>query len=97
MRIFTEQTLKEFIQKRPDAKVALQDWATKVKKSEWKSFADVKNTFRSADYVGNQRYVFNIKGNTYRLVALIKFTVGFVYIRFVGSHDQYGKIDCSKI
>ena len=97
MRIFTEQTLKEFIQKRPDAKVALQDWATKVKKSEWKSFADVKNTFRSADYVGNQRYVFNIKGNTYRLVALIKFTVGFVYIRFVGSHDQYGKIDCFKI
>lgn len=97
MRIFTEQTLKEFIQKMPDAKVALQDWATKVKKSEWKSFADVKNTFRSADYVGNQRYVFNIKGNTYRLVALIKFTVGFVYIRFVGSHDQYSKIDCSKI
>lgn len=97
MRIFTEKTLKEFIQKRPDAKVALQDWVTKVKKSEWSGFADVKNTFRSADYVGNQRYVFNIKGNTYRLVALIKFTVGFVYIRFVGTHDQYSKIDCSNI
>ena len=80
MRIFTEQTLKEFIQKRPDAKVALQDWVTKVKKSEWKSFADVKQSFRSSDYVGNQRYVFNIKGNTYRLVAVVKFTIGFVYM-----------------
>lgn len=97
MRIFTEQTLKEFIQKRPDARVALQDWVTKVKKSEWKSFADVKQSFRSSDYVGNQRYVFNIKGNTYRLVAVVKFTIGFVYIRFIGTHDQYSKIDCSKI
>ena len=97
MRIFTEQTLKEFIKKRPDAKVALQDWVAKVKKSDWKGFADVKQTFRSADYVGNQRYVFNIKGNTYRLVAVVKFSIGFVYIRFVGTHDQYTKIDCSSI
>jgi len=97
MRIFTEQTLKEFIQKRPDAQVALQDWVAKVKKSEWKGFADIKQTFRGADYVGNQRYVFNIKGNAYRLVALVKFTIGYVYIRFVGTHDQYNKIDCSNI
>lgn len=97
MRIFTEQTLKEYIQRRPDAKVALQDWVTKVKKSEWKDFADVKQTFRSSDYIGNQRYVFNIKGNTFRLVAVVKFIIGFVYIRFVGTHDEYVKIDCSKI
>ena len=97
MRIFTEQTLKEFIQKRPDAEVALQDWVSKVKKSAWKGHADVKKTFRSTDYVGNQRYVFNIKGNTYRLVAIIRFTIGYVYIRFIGTHDQYSKIDCSNI
>ena len=97
MRIFTEQTLKEFIQKRPDAKVALQDWVAKVKKSAWEGHADVKKTFRSADYVGNQRYVFNIKGNTYRLVAIVRFTIGYAYIRIIGTHDQYGKIDCSNI
>lgn len=97
MRIFTEQTLKEFVEKNPDARTALQDWVTKEKKSAWTCFADVKRTFRSADYVGNQRYVFNIKGNTYRLVAVVKYTIGFVYIRFVGTHDQYDKIDCSKI
>lgn len=59
MRIFTEQTLKEFI--------------------------------------GNQHYVFNIKGNHYRLVAVIKFVIGFVYIRFVGTHDEYMGIDCANI
>ena len=97
MRIFTEKTLKEFIQKRPDAKVALQDWVTKVKKSEWSGFADVKNTFRSADYVGNQRYVFNIKGNKYRLVVVVKFTISHVFIRFVGTHSEYEKIDVTTI
>ena len=49
------------------------------------------------DGIGNQRYVFDIKGNTYRIVAVIKFTIGFVYIRFVGTHNEYDKIDCLTI
>lgn len=92
MRIFTEQTLKEYIVKVPESKTALQEWVAIVKKSEWKTFADIKNTFNSVDSVGNQRYVFNIKGNQYRLVAIIKFTIQFVYIRFVGTHTEYEKI-----
>ena len=97
MRILTEQALKEFIDKYPDAKVALQEWASIVKQSKWACFADIKNTFNSVDNVGNQHYVFNIKGNKYRLVVVIKFTIQFVYIRFIGTHKEYDKIDCTNI
>ena len=97
MRIFTEQVLKEYAEKHPEALTALQDCKQKVKKSNWTCFSDIKKTFNSVDSVGNQRYVFNIKGNEYRLVVVIKFTIKFVYIRFIGTHDEYNKIDCKKI
>lgn len=60
-------------------------------------FSDVKATSNSVDNVGNQHYVFNVKGNTYRIVAVIKFTIKFVYIRFVGTHAEYDKINCRTI
>ena len=97
MRIFTEQTLKEYIGEHPDARVALQEWVSIVKRSEWTCFADVRQTFGTVDAVGNQHFVFNIKGNRYRLVVVIKFTIRFVYIRFIGTHDEYLKIDCANI
>lgn len=97
MRIFTEQALKEYAENHPDSRVALQEWTTIVKRSKWTCFADIKKTFNSVDNVGNQHYVFNIKGNNYRLVVVIKFTIQFVYIRFIGTHREYDKIDCSNI
>jgi Uncharacterized protein conserved in bacteria len=97
MRIFTEQKLKEYTEQHPKSKIALQDWVTTVKNSNWTCFSDIKKTYNSADSVGNQRYVFNIKGNDYRLVVVIKFTIQFVYIRFIGTHNEYNKIDCSTI
>lgn len=97
MRIFTEKTLKEYIEIHSDAKTAIQEWVDIVKRSEWTCFADVRRTFNSADSVGNQRYVFNIKGNFYRIVAVIKFTIKFVYIRFIGTHSEYDRIDCRNI
>jgi len=97
MRIFTEQALKEYAEAHPDAKVALQEWTSIVKRSKWACFTDVKNTFNSVDNVGNQHYVFNIKGNNYRLVVVIKFTIKFVYIRFIGTHKEYDKIDVNNI
>ena len=90
MRIFTEQALKEYAEEHPDSKVALQEWATIVKRSEWTCYADVKKTFNSVDNVGNQHYVFN-------MVVVIKFTVKFVYVRFIGTHKEYDKIDCANI
>ena len=65
-----------------------------VKNSQWTCYADIKQTFNSADGIGNQRYVFNIKGNAYRIVAVIKFTIGFVYIRFIDTHKEYDNVDC---
>ena len=92
MRIIAKSTLVEYYSKNPQAKSALEEWYEKTKKSEWTCFADMKNTFNSVDAVGNQRYVFNIKGNDYRLVVLIQFTPKTVYIRFVGTHKEYDAI-----
>jgi mRNA interferase HigB len=97
MRIFTEQALKQFAKEHPDALVPLQVWSSVVKSSRWSCFADIKKNFNTVDAIGKQRYVFDIKGNTYRIVAVIKFTIGFVYIRFVGTHQEYDKIDCLTI
>lgn len=97
MRIFTEQTLRNYIAEHPASRTALQEWASIVKRSQWTCFADVKSTFNSVDNVGNQHYVFNIKGNTYRLVVVIKFTIKFVFIRFIGTHKEYDKIDCRTV
>ena len=97
MRIFTEQAIKEYAEAHPDAKVALQEWTTIVKRSEWTCFADVKKTFNSVDNVGNQHYVFNIPGNKYRLVVVVQFTISRLYIRFVGTHKEYEQIDTSMI
>ena len=97
MRIFTEQVLKAYAEKHPDSKVALQEWATIVKRSEWTCFADIKKTFNTVDNVGNQHYVFNIKGNNYRLIVVVKFTMGYIFIRKVCTHKEYDKIDCSTI
>lgn len=78
--------------KNPQSKSALEDWFEKTKEAEWKNFSDIKKTFNTVSSVGNNRYVFNIKGNDYRLVVLIKFTVSHVLIRFVGTHAEYDKI-----
>lgn len=92
MRIIARSTLVEYYTKNPQAKSALEEWYEKTKKSEWTCYADMKNTFNSVDAVGNQRYVFNIKGNDYRLIVLILFTPKTVYIRFVGTHKEYDTI-----
>ncbi len=97
MRIVTEKRLKEFGEQHADAMSAIQDWASKVKEADWSKFSDIKNTFNSADYIANERFVFNIKGNDYRLVALILFKPKLVYIRFIGTHAEYDRIDCSSI
>lgn len=97
MRIFTEKALNDFIREYPESETALQDWIKTVRNSNWKNFSDIKKTFNSVDSVGNQRYVFNIKGNDYRLIVIIRFTIQYVYIRFVGTHAEYNKIDNKKI
>jgi mRNA interferase HigB len=98
MHIISFRKLREFFENEPITKIALQDWFKRTKKAEWSNFNDVKKTFNAADAVGNSRYVFNIKGNNYRLVVKIMFPIKRVYIRWIGTHKDYDNIkDIEKI
>ena len=92
MRIMTKATIRDYIKDNPNSETALIEWMEKTEKAEWKNFADIKNTFNSVDYVGKQHYVFDIKGNDYRLIVVIQFTPGNVFIRFIGTHVEYDRI-----
>lgn len=93
MRVIAKKKLVDYYTHHPQAKTALADWFEKTENAEWHSFADIKQTFNSVDYVGNQHYVFNIKGNDFRLVVVIKFTPQNVFIRFIGTHAEYDRIE----
>lgn len=100
MHVISHRKLKEFYDSsgREDSKVALEKWYDDTSQAEWKNFSDIRRDYPATDYVGNQHYVFNIRGNRYRLIVVVKFTIGRVFIRFVGTHDEYDKIkDCSII
>lgn len=92
MRIISKSTLVEYYTKEPQARSALEEWYEKTRRAEWTCFADMKQTFNSVDAVGNQHYVFNIKGNDYRLVVVVQFTPKTVFVRFVGTHKEYDRI-----
>lgn len=93
MQIISFRKLREFFEEDPNSKVALQDWYKRACKADWNNFSDIKKTFNSVDSVGNSRYVFNVKGNHYRIVALLLFQVKRVYIRWVGTHKDYDKLN----
>lgn len=98
MIISNKLLLVDFVQKHSQAVKPLNKWATEVTSASWQSHNDLKSTFPSADYVGNGRYVFNIGGNKYRIVAVVLFVNGVFELRFVGTHNEYDKIkDCSEI
>ncbi|MEX0996164.1 MAG: type II toxin-antitoxin system HigB family toxin [Flavobacteriaceae bacterium] len=92
MRIITYKRILEFSNKYADAETPLNFWYHTVSANEWNNFNEVKQSFNSVDYVGNNRFVFNIKGSDYRLVAIISFNAKKVYIRFIGTHSEYSKI-----
>ena len=93
MRIVTYKRIREFVTKRADAETPLAIWYHTLSAKDWAHLNDLKQTFNSVDYVGNHRYVFNIKGNDYRLVAIISFNAHKAYTRFIGTHAEYDKID----
>lgn len=95
MVIISKTVLVEFGMKHADIIDPINRWYEIVKKSDWKNFQEVKKSFNSVDSVGNDRYVFNIKGNDYRLVVMIFFDIRTIYIRFIGTHSEYDKVDCA--
>ena len=92
MRIVTYKRILEFSKKYADSENPLNFWYHTVTAKNWDNLNDLRQDFNSVDYVGNHRFVFNIKGNDYRLVAIISFNAKKVYIRFIGTHSEYDKI-----
>lgn len=96
-RIFAKSTLREFWEKYPDSEKYLKTWYDTAMSSNWKSPMDVKRTYANASILKESRIVFNIKGNSYRLVAKFNFEKQWIFIRVIGSHNEYDKIDANTI
>ncbi len=97
MRIVSKKSLREFWEEHPDEKSALQVWYEDARRSDWQKPVDIKHSYRNASIIGDNRVVFNIKGNAYRLVIKVHYDRGYAYIRFVGTHRQYDNIDAESI
>jgi mRNA interferase HigB len=97
MWIIAIKALKEFWKKHPDSEQPLSAWYAEAKNTEWKKPADISRLYRSASILANNRIVFNIKGNNYRLVVAINYDYRIVYIRFIGTHKEYDKINAKEI
>jgi mRNA interferase HigB len=97
MRVIAVKTLKTFWERHPDAESALRAWYTEAKRASWRGPQDIKNAYRTASLIRNDRVVFNIKGNSYRLIVAIKYEFQIVYIRFVGTHAAYDRITAEEI
>ena len=97
MRIIKLKHLRDFWTVHPDARPGLRKWAAECEKANWKSIEDVKAYARSADYVGNNRIVFNVCGNKYRLVVAVHFKTGIVLVKYLGTHAEYDRIDVEQV
>ncbi len=97
MRVISEKALRAFWKAHPDAEQALRTWLALVSRAAWRSPDDIKRDFASASFLANNRVVFNIRDNNYRLVVLALYKPGYLYIRFIGTHAEYDRIDAENV
>lgn len=97
MRIVAKRTLREFWERHSDARQPLTDWYQEVNSADWNTPALVRSRYPRASIVGNDRVVFRIKGNEYRLVVRIFYPARIVYIRFIGTHAEYDRINAEDV
>ncbi|MFZ5658757.1 MAG: type II toxin-antitoxin system HigB family toxin [Pseudomonadota bacterium] len=97
MRVIAKSTLRAFWEERPDAEQPLRTWHAMACKADWKTPADVKADYRNASIIANNRVVFNIKGNDYRLITAINYDFGTIWIKFIGTHAEYDRIDAATV
>lgn len=97
MRVIARKRLREFWNNHSDSEGALKAWFSEAENTKWRSPADIKIKYPHASILPDNRVVFNIKGNNYRLVVKINYDYGQVFIRFVGTHAEYDKIDATTI
>jgi mRNA interferase HigB len=103
MRIIARRTLREFVgslaghKDQPAVKASLDAWFDEVRKARWRSAAEVKRSYATASIVTAERIVFNVKGNAYRLVVAVDFEKRIVWIKWIGTHKDYDRIDVTKV
>lgn len=97
MRIIALRPLRDFWSRHPDAEIPLRSWYAAASRAAWRSPVEVKAAYRNASFIANNRIVFNVKGNDYRLVVAVHCNRGLMFIRFVGTHRDYDKIDAATI
>lgn len=97
MRIVAKKPLLDFFAEHPDARQPLLAWHEEASRAKWATPQDIKDRYVSASFIGNNRVVFNIGGNKYRLVAAVAYRVGIVYVKFIGTHRQYDHIDAATV
>ncbi|MFT3793080.1 MAG: type II toxin-antitoxin system HigB family toxin [Rudaea sp.] len=97
MKVIAVSTLREFWIKHPDSEQPLKAWHDEAKTARWSKPQDVKNAFASASLIGKNRVVFNIKGNDYRLIVAVARRHEAVYIKFIGTHAEYDKVDAATV
>ncbi len=97
MHAVSVKRLRHFWEGHADAQAALRAWYQEAKRASWKSFADIKQRHRSADCLPGNRVVFDIKGNTYRLVVRVHYNAGRIFVRFIGTHAEYDGINAETI
>ena len=95
MRIIARSNLREYWQKHPDTEQPLKAWFDDACRANWQSPSDIKEVYANASIIANNRVVFNIKGNNYRLIIHIRYEIGIVFIRFIGTHQEYDKVDAT--
>lgn len=97
MRVIAKKTLRDFWENHADSEQQLKAWYRETEKATWENPNEIKTEYPSASIIGDNRVVFNIKGNKYRLIVKINYDYQMAWIRFVGTHAEYDKIDATKI
>ena len=97
MRVIAKKTLRDFWARHNDCEQALKAWFQEASKAGWKSPNEIKVEYPSASIVGQDRIVFNIRGNAYRLIVKVNFEYQLVWIRFVGTHAEYDKVNAKTV
>ena len=97
MHVVSVKMLREFWERHADSEDPLKAWYREAKRANWTCFADIKARYGSADHLADNRVVFDIKGNKYRLIVRVHYNAGRIFIRFIGTHAEYNKINAETI
>ncbi len=97
MRIIAKKILRDFWEIHPDIEQQLKAWYQETSKAKWITPNEIKKEYPSASFLADNRVVFNIKGNNYRLIVKITYEYQMIWVRFIGTHAEYAKINAKKV